>query len=168
MKHFSKFKHFKKEATIRMRLGNSRVVEQIEKIKYRIKIKKILDSCPDEYMRRQMMARIEAEERRLEIQKARITSYQKQISIGFLDMVEALVMVDCNEPKANLTAEQKAEANKLFKEGKSRFLMYSRWMGILDPSSCAVEWAKIVEPINIDTFDSDEAWLDFFNNLPIY
>ena len=159
--------HFKKRVIDSILLGGARANELIEKAKYRIRVKRLLDSCPDERTRRQMMARLAAEERRVEIYNARLKNYQKMISVGFLDMIEALIMVYSDQTEEDLTEEQMAQAKELFRNGKAKLVMYSRWLDTINPNTCAKEWADAIEPLELDSFCSSKAWLKFFNNLPI-
>lgn len=159
---------FKQKIWFNLKYARIKTNELIGAIAHRIETKRLLDSCPDERSRRLMLARIRAQEKEIEIRYARIWNYQRQMTIGFLDMVEAISMMYDDDSKIEPTKEQTKEATALFDAGKAKLLMYSRWMGQLNPGSCALEWVRQIEPITLDSFHTSNGWLAFIESLPVF
>ena len=159
---------FKQRIRFNLKYLKTKANELLGTIAHRIEVKRLLDSCPDEKSRRLMLARIQAKEEEIEIRYARFWNYHQQMTIGFLDMVEAISMMYDNDSEIEPTKEQAKEAIALFDEGKAKLLMYSSWMGQLNPGSCALEWVRRINPITLDSFHTINGWLTFIESLPVF
>ena len=167
MKVKTSFVLLKKRVSSTVKYASIKAKSVFATVMHRIEVKRLLDSCPDEASRRLLKARIENQERELEIKYARIWNYQKQMTVGFLDMVEAMAIMYDDTGKKPTEAEV-SEATELFENGKAMLLMYSRWMHQLNPGSCAKAWVEMIEPINLNSFKTCDEWLQFIDSLPVY
>ena len=149
------------------KLTKTKVAAKLAIAAHRIEVKRLLANCPDERSRTLLKARIEKQERDLEIRYARIHNYQQQMEIGFFDMIEAILVAYGDDPEIELDRAKLAEINELFNNGKSKLLMYSRWMVQLNPGSCAQYWVDLIEPLTLSSYKTVDEWRNFVGKLPL-
>ena len=82
-------------------------------------------------------------------------------------MIEALMLHFVGSSLEVFAKPHHEDVVELFKGGKSRVLMYIRWLAILEPETFVKAWLPLIEPIEFDTFKTQEEWIDFFDSLPV-
>ena len=81
-------------------------------------------------------------------------------------MLEA-ILLRYDPPKGEkLDAAYLRRAEQIFEEGRTRALMYLRWLYAIDQQPYLEESIKLLEAIRLDSYNTKDQWADFFETLP--
>ncbi|MBR2840124.1 hypothetical protein IKE82_02225 [Candidatus Saccharibacteria bacterium] len=145
---------------------NSLLSNPINNLKYRLEARKTLGIRASSAEVSALEYRLIEQAKEEEVLASRRQNYYLRILSGLIDMIEAVVWRYDGFKEEMLTKDLLDALSELFYSGKRTLLMYSRWLCVIEEDTFVEGWPDLIEPVNLDTFKTAEAWFDFFDSLP--
>ena len=131
-----------------------------------VETKRLLRQCPDEESKNRALREIMQKDQEKHERIMRKMRLHHSLTLASFELIFAIGDQYSYDENSDITEETHLAAPERFRRAKDDMLMNARWMLKDDENNeCLKEFIALLEPVEIDTFTTDEEWDEFLKKL---